>query len=87
MYMLEKIGQLILITLEENLSQQDILELKNELGKIAEKEDEVVVSFNLANVDGQKIPVKSEIENKLKEIIEFCERSKIRILSYSFPPD
>jgi hypothetical protein len=46
-------------------------------------EDEAVVSLKLSKPDGSRIPVEEE-KNRYNEIIEFCNKSDIRIYSYVY---
>ncbi len=81
MYQVEKIGNLILITLEGDLSDEDIISIKNQLKKIAEvPRDDVVVSFNHTNI--KKSSMAFSIESKIDELLKFCHLSGLRVYSY-----
>jgi hypothetical protein len=81
MYRIEKIGQLILVTMENEVSDEEIKTIKKELKNLAAVDDEVVVSLNQANMDGTKKPVDSK--SRYQEIIDYCIESSIRIYSYA----
>ncbi len=82
MYLLEKIGQLILITLEGLVSNEERENIKNQLKKIIDKEgiDEVVVSLSTSPPEADKTT--PEMQESMQEIIEFCNEHGIRIYSY-----
>lgn len=82
MYLLEKIGQLILITLEGQVSNEEIENIKNQLMEIINKEgiDEVVVSLSTSPPKVDKTT--PEMQESMQEIIEFCNEHGIRIYSY-----
>ena len=81
MYLLEKIGELMLVTLEGPVTDEEVKAIKKQLVQSIEgEEDEVVVSFYQHKPDGTKIPVKQE--NRQQEIIDFCIQHNIRIYSY-----
>jgi hypothetical protein len=82
MHLLEKIGQLILITLEDLVNNEEIENIKNQLMEIIEKEgiDEVVVSLSTSPPEADKTTPK--MQDSMQEIIEFCNENGIRIYSY-----
>lgn len=82
MYLLEKIGQLVLITLEGHVTSYEVEEITRKLEKIIENEDEVVVSLSLASLDGEDIPVQEETKKSQQAIVTFCNEKDIRIYSY-----
>ncbi len=84
MYLVEKIGQLILVTLEDKILDKDIKTIKDQLIEITENEDEAVVSLNLSNIDGTEVPLKDQIKDRYLEIIDFCNESNIRLYSYIY---
>jgi LEA14-like dessication related protein len=83
MYLVEKIGELILVTMEGQVTSEEVEAVKHQLKEIAKMEDEAVVSLKLSSPDGSKIPVKEE-KSRYNEIIEFCNKSNIRIYSYVY---
>jgi len=83
MYLVEKIGELILVTMEGHVTREELEAVKHQLKEIAKMEDEAVVSLKLSKPDGSKIPVEEE-KNRYNEIIEFCNKSDIRIYSYVY---
>lgn len=83
MYLVEKIGELILVTMEGHVTREEVEAVKHQLREIAKMEDEAVVSLKLSNPNGSKIPVKEE-KSRYNEIIEFCNKSNIRIYSYVY---
>jgi hypothetical protein len=82
MYLVEKIGNLILITLEDLVSVEEIENIKNHLKEIIDKEsiDEVVVSLSTSPPEAEKTTL--EMQHSMQEIIEFCNEHSIRIYSY-----
>ena len=82
MYLVEKIGQLILITLEGLVKDEEIENIKNQLKKVSDKEgvDEVVVSLSTSPPESDKTT--PEMQKRMQEIIEFCNEHGIRIYSY-----
>lgn len=82
MYEVEKIGNLVLITLEGDVSGEEISAIKEQLRKVAEvPNDDVVVSFNLSKT---KQSAAFEIENRKNELLKFCHLSGLRVYSYRF---
>lgn len=83
MYLVEKIGNLILVTFEGDVTHIEIDTIKNELKKIAEVAvDDVVVSFNFSQ---KKEPGLSfTLEQKINELLKFCHISGLRVYSYRF---
>ena len=83
MYLVEKIGNLILITIEDDIQEPEIEVVKEQLTKIAEiAKDDVVVSFNLT--DKTKKEMTFTLENKVNELLKFCHLSGLRVYSYRF---
>lgn len=87
MFLVEKIGELILVTLEDHVAQNEIESIKSRLKEIKDSDDEAVVSLNLSNLNGSHLPVKEQAKNGYNEIVEFCNRSNIRIYSYIYDSD
>ncbi|MFC2155492.1 hypothetical protein ACFLRB_03245 [Acidobacteriota bacterium] len=82
MYIVEKIGNLILITLKKDVNEEEISAIKDQLKKVAEvPNDDVVVSFNLTKT---KKTTAFEIENRKNELLKFCHLSGLRVYSYRF---
>ena len=83
MYLVEKIGNLILVTFEGDVTHIEIDTIKNELKKIAEVAvDDVVVSFNFSQ---KKEPGLSfTLEQKINELLKFCHLTGLRVYSYRF---
>jgi collagenase-like PrtC family protease len=83
MHLVEKIGNLILVTFEDELTYRDIEEIKAELKKIAEVSlDDVVVSFNFSQRRTQGLSF--TLEQKINELLKFCHLSGLRVYSYRF---
>jgi hypothetical protein len=83
MYLVEKISNLILITLEDDITESEIEEIKIKLAKIAEKaRDDVVVSINLSEKAKQKEGMQFTLEKKINELLKFCHLSGLRVYSY-----
>ncbi len=84
MYLVEKIGDLILITFEGEVTTDEIETIKAELKKIAQvATDDVVVSFNFSQKAGNKRMSFTE-EMKINELLKFCHLSGLRVYSYRF---
>jgi len=83
MYLVEKIGNLILITIEGEIKEDEIDIIKSKLTKIAEMaKDDVVVSFNLT--DKAKSEMSFTLETKINDLLKFCHLSGLRVYSYRF---
>lgn len=83
MYLVEKIGNLVLITLEDDIAHTEIEEIKIQLTKIAEKaKDDVVVSINMSEKAKKKEKMNFTLENKINELLKFCYLSGLRVYSY-----
>ncbi len=83
MYLVEKIGNLILITLEGDVTDEEIDTIKSKLKKIAEvATDDVVVSFNFSQQKGNRMSFTTEM--KINELLKFCHLSGVRVYSYRF---
>lgn len=83
MYLVEKIGNLILVTFEGDVTNIEIDTIKNELKKIAEVAvDDVVVSFNFSQKKDQGLSF--TLEQKINELLKFCHISGLRVYSYRF---
>jgi hypothetical protein len=81
MYLVEKIGNLILITVEDDIASEEIENIKTQLTKLAEMaKDDVVVSFNLS--DQSKNDMNNGLENQINELLKFCHLSGLRVYSY-----
>ena len=82
MYAVEKIGNLILITVEDDIDGEEVETIKQQLGKIAGlARDDVVVSFSLgegALSEGGGVMV----EDKINDLLRFCHHSGLRVYSY-----
>lgn len=83
MYLVEKIGNLILITLEGEVTDEEIDTIKVKLKKLAEvATDDVVVSFNFSQKKGMRMSFIMEM--KINELLKFCHLSGLRVYSYRF---
>jgi hypothetical protein len=81
MYLVEKIVNLILITVEDDINDDEIENIKTQLTKLAEMaKDDVVVSFNLS--DQSKAGMNFTLEKKINELLKFCHLSGLRVYSY-----
>lgn len=85
MYIVEKIGNLILITIEESIKEKEIDEIKVKLIEIAEKsKDDVVVSINLSEDAKKREEMNFTLENKINDLLKFCYLSGLRVYSYRY---
>lgn len=83
MYLVEKIGDLILVTLEGDVADDEIEAIKSRLKEIAEvATDDVVVSFNFSQRKG--VGMSFTMEMKINELLKFCHLSGLRVYSYRF---
>ena len=83
MYVVEKIGDLILISLEGDVQEEEIEDIKAKLGSIAKvANDDVVVSFNLAHLEPSVMTF--QIQQRVNDLLRFCHLSGLRVYSYSF---
>jgi hypothetical protein len=82
MHEVEKLGHLILVTLEGQVDNNEIASIKLQLRNLKHQDDEVVVSLNLSQPDGSKLPVREEMQKRYNEIAEFCNQENIRLYSY-----
>jgi len=86
MYLVEKIGQLILVTLEGPVKEEEVESIKKQLKEIAAKEriddEELVVSLSIkpAAVD-ETTP---EMQKYILEIVEYCKECGLRLYSYQY---
>ena len=80
MFIVERIGKLILVTMEGILDDNAVDIMKLQIRKIAEDEDEAVVSINHSGLTaGDKI---SDISRAATEIVDYCKEKGIRVCSY-----
>jgi hypothetical protein len=77
MFLVEKIGNLILITLEGEVSDDEI---DTKIGEVAK--DDVVVSFNFSKGKGNRMSFTMEM--KINELLKYCHLSGLRVYSYRF---
>ena len=83
MYLVEKIGNLILVTFEGDVTNIDVDTIKSELKKMAEVAvDDVVVSFNFSQKKDQGLSF--TLEQKINELLKFCHLAGLRVYSYRF---
>ncbi|MCP5107236.1 MAG: hypothetical protein GY950_27865 [bacterium] len=83
MYLVEKIGNLILVTFEGEIAEEEITAIKNELKRVAEvATDEVVVSFNFSKNKGVRMSFTMEM--KINELLKYCHLADLRVYSYRF---
>lgn len=86
MYLVEKIGQLILITLEGPVKEEEVESIKKELKEIAAKEpvadEELVVSLSIKPVQGKE--TSPEMQKHILEVVEFCKECGFRLYSYQY---
>ncbi len=88
MYLVEKIGKLILITVEDLVTNQEVETIKKQLKEIIDKEnkadddEELVVSLSTKLPEGEELT--PEMKKYILEIVEFCGKNELRIYSYSY---
>jgi hypothetical protein len=86
MYLVEKIGQLVLITLEGLVKTEEVESIKKELMEISVKEriddEELVVSLSINPTAGdERTP---EMQKSILEIVESCKEYGFRLYSYQY---
>ncbi len=80
MYIVEKIGDLILITIENDILKKEIGLIKSKLAQLAEvTKDDVVVSIYHSD-DNTKKSEKIEIE--INNLLKYCNDLGLRVYSY-----
>jgi uncharacterized membrane protein len=85
MYLVEKISNLILITIEDSIKAKEVEEIKVQLTKVAEMaKDDVVVSINLSEKAKQDQKMSFTLENQINELLKFCYLSGLRVYSYRY---
>lgn len=84
MYLVEKIGHLILITLEGAATNVDMKTIEKKLKTIIDEEgnEEMVVSLSALPPEADKTT--PEIQESMAKIIELCRQYEIRIYSYCY---
>lgn len=86
MYLVEKIGQLILITLEGLVKEEELESIKKEIKEIAAKErvedEELVVSLSINPAAGDE--TSPEMQGVILKIVEFCKECELRLYSYQY---
>jgi len=82
MYLVEKIGQLVLITLEGLITDEEKKTIEKKLKEIidAEGSEEIVVSLSTSPPEADSST--PEMQKSMDEIIELCKQYDIRIYSY-----
>ena len=82
MYLVEKIGQLVLITLEGLITDEEKKTIEKKLKEIIDEEgnEEIVVSLNTSPPEADNST--PEMQKSMDEIIELCKQYDIRIYSY-----
>jgi hypothetical protein len=80
MYIVEKIGDLILITIENTVSQDEIITIKSKLRQLSEvSKNDVVVSIYCENENNEN---RQKIENEINELSRYCSHLGLRVYSY-----
>lgn len=80
MYIVEKIGDLILISIENDIMEKEIGLIKSKLAQLARvtKDDVVVSIYNSAENKNKSKKIEQEINNLLK----YCNDLGLRVYSY-----
>ena len=80
MFVVERIGSLILITMEGLIEDEAVQIIKLKVNEMAAGELEAVVSINHASFkEGDKV---SDISRAVNQIVDFCKKNGIRVYSY-----
>lgn len=86
MYVVEKIGQLVLVTLEGLAEREEVESIKKQLAEITDKkiseDEELVVSLSIKPAGG--IESTPEMQRCILDIVEFCKESELRLYSYRY---
>ena len=80
MYIAEKIGDLILITIENKISTEEINQIRQKLVELASiSKDDVVVSIYCSETD-KKSEQKLSVE--INKLLKYCSGLGLRVYSY-----
>jgi len=80
MYIVEKIGDLILITVENDILQEEMVSIKSKLKKLSEvSKDDVVVSIYCSKIEDKSM---KKIEAEINELLNYCSKLGLRVYSY-----
>ncbi len=80
MYIVEKIGDLILITIEDEISISEINQIRQKLIKLASiSKDDVVVSIYCSDTDKNK---KQKLALEINNLLKYCDELGLRVYSY-----
>jgi len=80
MYIVEKIGELILITIENEILFDEISNIKKKLEQLASiAKTDVVVSIYHTEKKKRK---KTKIEKEINELLKYCNTLGLRVYSY-----
>jgi len=79
-YIVEKIGELILITIENEILSYEMSNIKGKLEKLASvvKTDVVVSIYHIENKDKNK----NKIEKEINTLLKYCNNLGLRVYSY-----
>ena len=81
MFIVERIGKLILITLEGEMEEEEVEIIKVQIEKMAQREVEAVVSINQATLKSRD-EGDHNIQDAVTDIVDFCQDKSIRVYSY-----
>lgn len=80
MYIVEKIGDLILITVENAILQDEIITIKSKLKKLSEvSKNDVVVSIYCSDENNEN---KHNVEVEINKLLKYCSNLGLRVYSY-----
>ncbi len=80
MYIVEKIGDLILITIENDIYNVEVSQIKSKLQQLSEvSKDDVVVSIYSSTAKPNKV---EEIESEINDLLKYCDSLVLRVYSY-----
>ena len=80
MFIVEKIGSLILITIENEISTSEINQIREKLVKLASiSKDDVVVSIYCSDTDKKKV---QKLSLEINELLKYCSGLGLRVYSY-----
>lgn len=82
MYLVERIGQLVLVTLEGLAEKEDVESIKKQLKEINNKDEELVVSLSIKSAEGDEVT--PEMQKCVRDIVDFCKECEIRLYSYEY---
>jgi len=83
MYQVEKIGDLILVSLQGQVDQGELNGVLSHIDQMAGEVSEGVLSFHF---DQMAEPLDPSVDSAMEVILHHCHQKDIRVYAYRFPP-